>query len=56
MSTAKTVVEQVLSDKTTKKLWTSIYQPALPFTPQSFSLGAVLPAVFYMFRRGHRRG
>lgn len=56
MSTAKTVVEQVLSDKITKKLWTSIYQLALPFTPQSFSLGAVLPAVFYMFRWGHRRG
>lgn len=56
MHTIKSIVEEVLSIPTTKKLWTSIYLPALPFTPQDFSMGAVLPAVLYMFRWGHRRG
>ncbi len=54
--TAKTIVEEVLSYATTKRLWTANYLPALPFTPQDFSIGAVLPATFYMFRWGHRRG
>ena len=56
MNTAKKIVENVLSIPTTKKLWTSIYLPALPFTPQDFTMGAVMPAVLYMFRWGHRRG
>jgi hypothetical protein len=56
MSTAKKIVENVLSIGTTKKLWTSVYLPALPFTPQDFTMGAVMPAVLYMFRWGHRRG
>lgn len=53
---AKEVFESVLSVPTVKKLWTANYQPALPFTPQEFSIGAIMPAVFYMFRWGHRRG
>jgi hypothetical protein len=56
MSTTKSIVENVLTPPTTKKLWTSIYMPALPFTPQDFTMGAVMPAVLYMFRWGHRRG
>lgn len=56
MSTVKNIVENILTPPTTKKLWTSIYLPALPFTPQDFSMGAVMPAVLYMFRWGHRRG
>lgn len=56
MNTAKSIVENVLSIPTTKRLWSSVYLPALPFTPQDFSMGAVLPAVLYMFRWGHRRG
>lgn len=53
---AKNVVEEVLSNQKTKELWTSIYNPVLPFTPQTFAIEAVLPAVMYMFRWGHRRG
>ncbi len=56
MNTAKQVVESVLTPATTKKYWTINYWPALPFTPQDFSMGAVLTAVFYMFRWGKRRG
>lgn len=56
MSTAKEIVESVLTPATTKKLWTSVYWPALPFTPQDFNMGAVLTAAFYMFRWGKRRG
>jgi hypothetical protein len=53
---AKEVFESVLTVPTVKKLWTANYQPALPFTPQEFSIGAVMPAILYMFRWGHRRG
>lgn len=53
---AKEAFESVLTVPTMKKLWTANYQPALPFTPQEFSIGALMPAVFYMFRWGHRRG
>ena len=56
MNTTKAILENVLTIPTTKKWWTSIYNPALPFTPQDFSMGAVLPAILYMFRWGHRRG
>lgn len=30
--------------------------PAFPFTPQDFSVGAVLPMMLYLFRWGSRRG
>ena len=53
---AKEVFESVLTVPTVKRLWTVNYQPALPFTPQDFSIGALLPAILYMFRWGHRRG
>lgn len=56
MNTAKKIVENVLGPSTTKKLWSSVYLPALPFTPQLYSMGAILPAILYMFRWGHRRG
>ncbi len=58
MSTTKEkeVVESVLSPETTKALWTSAYQSVFPFIPQDFSVSALLPTVFYMFRRGVRRG
>ena len=52
----KTIVEDVLTNKITKELWTGNYLPVLPFTPNGFDLDAVLPAVFYMFRAGKRRG
>jgi hypothetical protein len=52
----KTIVESVLTPQRTKELWSSNYAAVLPFTPQDFSMEAVLPAILYMFRRGHRRG
>jgi hypothetical protein len=40
----------------TKEIWTGNYDKALPISLHLFDLTAVLPAVFYMFRYGHRRG
>ena len=54
--TSRTIVEEVLSRSMTREIWTSNYDKALPVSVQSFDLSAVLPAVFYMFRFGHRRG
>jgi hypothetical protein len=56
MDTPKQIVEHVLTPATTKKIWTTGYYNALPLTPQGFDMGAVLTAVFYMFRWGKRRG
>ena len=39
-----------------KEIWSGSYARALPITWQDFDLAAILPAVFYMFRFGHRRG
>lgn len=50
------IVEDTLKKKVVKVLWTVNYFQALPLTPQAFSLEGVLPAVFYMFRWGQRRG
>src|ERR1700687_1308283 len=52
----KTVFEDVFSKARTRALWTANYLPAIPFTPQDFSIGAVLPAMLYMMRWGDRRG
>ena len=54
--TAKTIVEDVLSPARARELWTANYLHALPFTPQTFEIGALLPAMLYMARWGHRRG
>jgi len=56
VKTAKTIVEEVLSLTVAREVWTSNYFPALPFTPQGFEINALIPAVFYMFRTGKRRG
>lgn len=56
MMAARKIVEDVLSPSTTRSLWTANYNKALPISVQSFDLAAVLPAVFYMFRFGWRRG
>jgi hypothetical protein len=53
---AKQIVEQVLGPARTRALWTANYYPGLPFTPQSFEIGALLPTMLYMARFGHRRG
>ncbi len=53
---AVNALEEVFQKKQVKELWTSNYSPVLPFTTQTFAIEAVLPAVMYMFRTGHRRG
>ena len=40
----------------TREIWTGNYEKALPISVQDFDLTGVLPAIFYMFRFGHRRG
>lgn len=55
MSVRKTV-EDVLTPAMTRHVWSSSYDKVLPIAFQTFDLSAVLPAVFYMFRFGHRRG
>ncbi len=52
----KTIVESVLTPARTKTLWSANYFLALPFTPQVFEIGGLLPAMLYMARWGHRRG
>lgn len=52
----KNVVEEVLTPQRARELWTANYFPALPLTPQHFEVGALLPAMLYMARWGHRRG
>ena len=50
------VVESVLGSQMTSQIWTSTYPPVFPFTPQDFSVGAILPMMLYLFRWGNRRG
>ena len=50
------LVEDVLGRDMTREIWSGNYNKALPVTLQSFELSAILPAVFYMFRFGWRRG
>jgi hypothetical protein len=53
---ARAIVDDVLGRAMTREVWTSNYYKALPIGVQDFDLSAVLPAIFYMFRFGHRRG
>lgn len=55
-SEARKIVESVLGGNMMAKIWTNNYSPVFPFTPQGFSVGALLPMVLYLFRWGHRRG
>ena len=55
-ATAKSIVDDVFGRALSREIWTANYEKALPITLQDFDLTAVLPAVFYMFRFGHRRG
>lgn len=54
--TARTIVDEILGRGMTKAIWTGNYDKVLPVTVQDFDLTAVLPAMFYMFRFGYRRG
>ena len=55
-NSARGIVEEALSRNMVREIWTGNYDKALPFSIQEFDLSAVLPAVFFMFRYGHRRG
>jgi hypothetical protein len=56
MNTVKDIVENVLTPARARELWTANYLPVLPFTPQGFEVGSLLPAMLYMARWGQRRG
>ncbi len=53
---ARGIVENVLSRDMAREIWTGNYDKALPISIQDFDLSAILPAIFFMFRYGHRRG
>ena len=50
------LVRSVLPQRMADEIWSSQYHKVMPITFLDFELSAVLPAVFYMFRFGHRRG
>jgi hypothetical protein len=54
--TASEIVEEVFTKPLKDLIWTANTLVVLPLTPQGFAVGSVLPAVFYMCRRGCRRG
>mgnify|MGYP001194610381 FL=1 len=53
---SRQIVEDVLGRDMTREIWTGNYEKVFPVSIQDFDLSAVLPAVFYMFRFGRRRG
>lgn len=53
---ARKLVEDVLHPGMTREIWSGNYDKVLPVSVQDFELSAVLPAIFYMFRFGERRG
>ena len=55
-TTARAIVDDVFGRAMTREIWTGNYEKAIPISVQDFDLCAVLPAIFYMFRRGLRRG
>lgn len=56
MPDAKEVLKAVFTPAGFKVIWAANYPDLIPFTLQDFEIGSVLPAMMYMFRRGHRRG
>ena len=50
------IVRNVLPPNFARDLRTGNYEKVLPITIQEFAMSAILPAVFYMFRFGQRRG
>ena len=56
MKHPREIIDDVLGRGMTNEVWSGNYHKALPITLQKFELSAVLPAVFYMFRFGERRG
>jgi hypothetical protein len=54
--TARDIVDEVFTGPLAELIWTANTLVVLPLTPQDFAVGSVLPAAFYMCRRGCRRG
>ena len=54
-NSARAIVQRVLPQKMADEIWSARYDKVLPIS-LDFELSAVLPAVFYMFRFGQRRG
>ncbi len=50
------IVSDVLSPMMFEALWTNNYNKVLPIAIQNFDLSTMLPAMFYLFRYGERRG
>lgn len=50
------ILEDTLTVNVVKSLWTANYFQVLPFTAADFAMEALLPAIFFMFRWGYRRG
>lgn len=55
-NSARAYVDDVLGRKMTREIWSGNYDKVLPVSVQGFELSSILPAVFYMFRFGQRRG
>ena len=53
---ARALVDDILGRKMTREIWSGNYDRVLPVSVQEFALSSILPAVFYMFRFGQRRG
>jgi len=55
-TTPRAIVDELFGKQRCRELWTGNFEKALPLSVQEFDLTAILPAVFYMFRFGQRRG
>ena len=55
-ATPREVATAALGPRMTKEIWSRNYEKVLPISLLDFDISAVLPAVFYMFRFGKRRG
>lgn len=55
-NSARATVQRELPRNMADEIWSARYDKVLPISFNDFKLSAVLPAVFYMFRFGQRRG
>jgi len=53
---AKALVAEAFTKPFTNSVWSSNYTKVLPMRLREWKMSAVLPAMFYLFRFGHRRG
>ncbi len=53
---SKELLAQATTPRFADLTWTSATMPVYPAIPQDFAVGGILPAIFYLFRRGVRRG